>query len=284
MTSEWAPRRDAFKALHERGCFVLPNPWDVGTARYLAHLGFRALATTSSGFSFTKALPDTDWAVPCDMALAHIAEIVRATDLPVNADFESGYAHDPAGVAANVRLCCATGVAGLSIEDATGDPAAPLYELDHAVERIRAARAAIDEAGGDVLLTARAECYLVRHPEPLGESIRRLRLYAEAGADVLYAPGPRTRDDIRALVDAVSPKPFNLLVSSDIGLDVDEVAALGVRRISLGSALSRAAWGGFIRAATALARDGSFAPLTEAARFAELNDFFRRDLAGRETA
>ena len=276
-----AGRRAAFRALHAQGCFVMPNPWDVGTARYLAGLGFPALATTSSGFSFSQALPDTDWAVPRDMALAHIAAMVRASELPVNADFESGYAHDPDGVAANVRLCCETGVAGLSIEDATGDPAAPLYGLPDAVDRIRAAREAIDAAGADVLLTARAECFLVGHPDPLPESIRRLRAYVEAGADVLYAPGPRRPDDIRALVEAVAPKPFNLLVSSDVGLDVAAVAALGVRRISLGSALARAAWGGFTRAATALARHGSFAPLAEAAPFGELNDFFRRDLASR---
>jgi 2-methylisocitrate lyase-like PEP mutase family enzyme len=243
-------RRAAFRDLHAAGCFVMPNPWDVGTARYLAGLGFPALATTSSGFSFSRALPDTDWAVPVEMALAHIAEMVRASDLPVNADFESGYAHDPEGVAANVRLCCGTGVAGLSIEDATGDPSAPLYDLSHAVDRIRAARAAIDEAGADVLLTARAECFLVGRPDPLPDSIQRLRAYAEAGADVLYAPGPRRPEDIRALVEAVAPKPFNLLVSADIGLDVAAVAALGVRRISLGSGLARAAWGGFIRAAS----------------------------------
>lgn len=278
---DWSPRRAAFRKLHESGCFVIPNPWDVGTARYLAGLGFQALATTSSGFSFSRGLPDMDWAVPRDMALAHIADMVRATDLPVNADFESGYAHDPSDVAENVRLCCGTGIAGLSIEDATGDPQAPLYGLDHAVARIRAARDAIDAASADVLLTARAECYLVGHPDRLAESIRRLRAYAEAGADVLYAPGPRRPEDIQALVEAVAPKPFNLLVSSDIGLSVPQIAALGVRRISLGSALSRAAWGGFIRAATALANEGSFAALADAARFGELNDFFRHDLAGR---
>lgn len=280
----WAARRAAFAALHREGCFVMPNPWDVGTARYLAGLGFPALATTSSGFSFSQGRPDMDWAVPRDMALAHIAEIVRASDLPVNADFESGYAHQPEEVAINVRLCCETGVAGLSIEDATGDPAAPLYDLPLAVERIRAARSAIDAHGGGVLLTARAECFLVHHPEALHESIRRLRAYAEAGADVLYAPGPRARDDIRALVEAVAPRPFNLLVGSDPGLSTAEVEALGVRRISLGSALARAAWGGFLRAATALARDGSFAPLADAAPFVELNEVFRRDYAawGRE--
>ena len=275
-------RRAAFRRLHEGGCFVIPNPWDIGTARYLAHLGFKALATTSSGFSFTRALPDTDWAVPCDMALAHIAEIVAATDLPVNADFESGYAHDPEGVAENVRLCVETGVAGLSIEDSTGDRDEPLYDLDHAVDRIRAARAAIDSTGADVLLTGRAECYLVGHADPLRESIRRLEAYAEAGADVLYAPGPRKRDDIRAIVSAVAPKPVNLLMSSNTGLKVADIAELGVRRISVGSSLARAAWTGFIRAARLIGEEGSFAGFDGSVSFAELNGFFRKDLAERK--
>src|SRR5260370_37968538 len=205
-------RRAAFRKLHERGCFVIPNPWDIGTARYLRRLGFRALATTSSGFAFSRGLPDTDSAVSRDMALGHIADIVAAVDLPVNADFQSGYAHEPEGVAENVRLCVETGVAGLSIEDATGDRARPLYDLALAVERIKAARTAIDESGADVLLTGRAECHLVGHPEPLKESIRRLQAYAEAGADVLYAPGPRDSRDIKAIVSA-SPKPVNVLVS-----------------------------------------------------------------------
>jgi 2-methylisocitrate lyase-like PEP mutase family enzyme len=273
--------RAAFRALHEGGCFVIPNPWDAGTARYLRHLGFQALATTSSGFSFTKALPDTDWAVPVEMALGHIAEIVEATELPVNADFESGYAHDPEGVAENVRRCAATGVAGLSIEDATGDKDRPLYELELAVERIRAARAAIDESGGEVLLTGRAECFLVGHADPLKESIRRLQAYAEAGADVLYAPGPRKRDDIKAIVEAVAPRPVNVLMSSNVGLTVPDLGALGVRRISVGSALSRAAWGAFIRAAKAMVEEGSFAGFDGSVSFAELNGFFRRDLQDR---
>jgi 2-methylisocitrate lyase-like PEP mutase family enzyme len=276
-------RRAAFRALHESGCFVIPNPWDVGTARYLRRLGFKALATTSSGFSFTKALPDTDWAVPVEMALAHIAEIVEATELPVNADFESGYAHEPEGVAGNVKRCVATGVAGLSIEDSTGDKAKPLYDLPLAVERMQAARAAIDEAGADVLLTGRAECYLVGHPAPLKESIRRLQAYAEAGADVLYAPGPRKREDIKAIVEAVAPKPVNLLMSSNVGLKVEDVAELGVRRISVGSSLARAAWTGFIRAAKAIAEEGSFGGFDGAVSFAELNGFFREDLKERSS-
>ena len=274
----FAARRAAFCKLHESGCFVIPNPWDVGTARYLRHLGFKALATTSSGFSFSKGLPDTDWAVPRDMALAHIEEIVAATDLPVNADYESGYAHEAEEVAQNVRLCVETGVAGLSIEDASGNPDKPLYDLDHAAERIRAARTAISATGTNVLLTARAECYLVGHPDPLKESLRRLQAYAEAGADVLYAPGPRTREDIKAIVDAVAPKPVNILMTMNTGLMVKDIAALGARRISVGSSLARAAWGAFISAARLIAEEGSFAGFDDAVAFADINEFFRRDL------
>jgi 2-methylisocitrate lyase-like PEP mutase family enzyme len=274
-------RRAAFRKLHESGCFVIPNPWDIGTARYLRHLGFKALATTSSGFSFSKGLPDTDWAVPRDAALTHIADIVAATNLPVNADFESGYAHEAEEVAHNVRLCVDTGVAGLSIEDATGNPDKPLYELGHAAERIKAARMAMDATGADVLLTARAECYLVGHPDPLKESIRRLLAYAEAGADVLYAPGPRTRADIKAIVDAVAPKPVNILMSMNTGLTVADLAVLGARRISVGSSLARAAWGGFIGAARLIAEEGSFAGFDGAIAFDDLNEFFRRDLKER---
>jgi 2-methylisocitrate lyase-like PEP mutase family enzyme len=282
-STDLGARRAAFRSLHESGCFVIPNPWDSGTARYLRHLGFQALATTSSGFSFSRGLPDTDWAVPRDMALAHIAEIVGATDLPVNADYESGYAHAPEEVAHNVRLCVETGVAGLSIEDATGKPDKPLYDLDHAAERIRAARAAIDATGADVLLTGRAECYLVGHPDPLKESIRRLQAYAEAGAGVLYAPGPRRREDIKAIVDAVAPKPVNILMSTNTGLTVADAAALGARRISVGSSLARVAWGAFIGAARLIAEEGSFAGLDGAIAFADLNEFFRRDVRDRST-
>ncbi len=273
----FASRRAAFARLHESGCFVMPNPWDIGTARYLQHLGFPALATTSSGFAFGRGLPDTDWAVPRDAMLAHIAEIVGATDRPVNADFESGYAHDPEGVAHNVALCLETGVAGLSIEDATGDRARPLYDIGHAAERIRAARAAIDASGTGALLTARAECYLVGHPDPLREAVRRLEAYAEAGADVLYAPGPRTRQDIRAVVEAAGPKPVNILMSGPAGLTVDDLAALGARRISVGSALARAAWGGFMRAAEEIAREGRFDAFAANRPFDEINAFFRND-------
>jgi 2-methylisocitrate lyase-like PEP mutase family enzyme len=267
--TDFAPRRAAFRRLHESGCFVIPNPWDIGTACYLRQLGFQALATTSAGFAFSIGMPDADWAVPRDLVLKHITEIVSATDLPVNADFESGYSQESQSVAANVRLCVDTGVAGLSIEDATGDREKPLYDLPLAVERIQAARSAI----GDALLTGRAECFLVGHPDPLRESIRRLQAYAEAGADVLYAPGVRERADIKAIVAAVHPKPVNVLAPG--GLTVSDLAELGVRRVSVGSSLARAAWTGFIRAAKLIAEEGSFAGLEGAVPYSELNEFFR---------
>lgn len=256
----------------------MPNPWDAGSARYLRHLGFEALATTSAGLAFSRGLPDTDWAVPRDVALAHIADIVAALDLPVNADFESGYAHSPEALAENVRLCIETGVAGLSIEDATGDRTQPLYELPAAVERIQAARAAIDSTGSGVLLTARAECFLTGHAEPFRESVRRLQAYAQAGADVLYAPGIDTRDGIRNLIAEVGQRHVNILMSRNAGLSVADLAELGVRRISVGSALARAAWTGFIKAAQAIAQDGSFAGFDGMTPFGELNGFFREDL------
>jgi 2-methylisocitrate lyase-like PEP mutase family enzyme len=279
--SNFTARRTAFRQLHKSGCFAIPNPWDIGTARYLRHLGFKALATTSSGFAHSIGLPDAAWAVTRDMALGHIAEIVSAVDLPINADFEAGYAHEPEAVAANVSLCVETGVAGLSIEDATGDREHPLYELPLAIERTKAARAAIDASGADVLLTARAECYLVDHPEPLREAIRRLQAYAEAGADVLYAPGPRTREDIQAIVASVNPKPVNVLMSANTGLKVSDLAAMGVRRVSVGSSLARAAWTGFIRAAKEIADDGNFAGFAGAVPYRELNGFFQKDFAER---
>jgi 2-methylisocitrate lyase-like PEP mutase family enzyme len=274
LAVDFAPRRAAFRKLHESGCFVIPNPWDVGTSRYLAHLGFQGLATTSAGLAFSLGLPDADWAVPRDVVLKHIAEIVSATDLPVNADFESGYAHDPQGVAESVRLCVETGVAGLSIEDTTGDREKPLYDLPAAVERMRAARLAIDGTKSGVLLVGRAECFLVKHAEPLRESIRRLQAYAEAGADVLYAPGVRDRADIQTIVEAVRPKAVNVLMGA--GMKASDLAELGVRRVSLGSSLARAAWGGFIRAAKLLAEDGSAAGLDGAAPYADLNAFFSK--------
>jgi 2-methylisocitrate lyase-like PEP mutase family enzyme len=269
----FSARRAAYRKLHESGCFVIPNPWDAGSALYLRHLGFKALATTSAGHAFSLGLPDA--AVSRDAMLANIAAIVAAVDLPVNADFESGYASDPAGVATNVRLCVATGVAGLSIEDATGDPANPLFELPRALERIRAARAAIDASNSGVVFTARAECFLVGHPDPLKESLRRLTAYAEAGADVLYAPGVATREDIKTLVSAVSPKPVNILMSRNTGLTVPDLADLGVRRISVGSSLSRAAWTAFMHAAEAIAKEGSFSGFDDLVPYAEINSFFR---------
>ncbi|HEX3470480.1 MAG TPA: isocitrate lyase/phosphoenolpyruvate mutase family protein [Silvibacterium sp.] len=274
---DYRARRAAFRKLHESGCFVIPNPWDVGSARYLRGLGFKALATTSSGFAFSRGLPDAEWAVPREVALAHIAEIVAAVDLPVNADFQAGYADEPEGVAENVRLCVETGVAGLSIEDRRGDREKALYEFPVAVERIRAARTAIDALGADVLLTARAECFLVGLADPLREAVRRLEAYAEAGADVLYAPGPQTREQIDAIIAAVSPKSVNVLMSANTGLRMADLAALGVRRISVGSSLARAAWTGFIRAAKLIAEEGNFAGFEGLTPGAELNEFFRKD-------
>jgi 2-methylisocitrate lyase-like PEP mutase family enzyme len=271
---EIAERRAAFRLLHASGCFVIPNPWDIGTALYLRHLGFKALATTSAGFALSRGLPDYG-TMTASMVLRHVAEVVAATDLPVNADFQDGFAPTHQGVSENVRLCIETGVAGLSIEDSTADRAKPLYEISEAVERVRAARAAIDSSRADVLLTARAECLLVGHPRPLEESIRRLQAYAEAGADVLYAPGLKTREAIQAVIEAVSPKPVNVLVSSDMGLSVSDIAALGARRISVGSALARAAWTGFMRAAAAIAKDGVFSGFRDLVPLAELDNFMR---------
>jgi len=276
-----AEKRRTFRQLHESGCFVIPNPWDTGTTRYLQHLGFKALATTSSGAAFSMGLPAEDWALTRDPMLAHIRTIVEATDLPVNADFESGYADDPAQVGENVRLCVETGVAGLSIEDSTGDASRPLYDFDLAVARIRAARAAIDRAGDDVLLVGRSEGFIAGAPD-LDETIRRLKAYSAAGADCLYAPGIRTREQINAVVDAVAPKPFNLLIGAPIGLTVKDAAALGVRRISVGGALSRAAWGGFMRAAQGLVA-GTFDALADAASGGDLNRLFTDDVKRRRS-
>jgi 2-methylisocitrate lyase-like PEP mutase family enzyme len=275
-------RREAFRALHEQGCFVIPNPWDVGSARYLQYLGFAAVATTSAGFAFSQGLPDTDVAVSRERTLRNIAEIAAAVDVPVNADFSSGYGATPEDVADSVTRCAATGVAGLSIEDATGEPATPLYELPLALERVQAAREAIDRSGGGVLLTARAECYHTGHPDALRESIRRLQAYAEAGADVLFAPGPQRPEEIRALVQAVHPKPLNLLVVGDIGLGVDDVAALGVRRISVGGAFALAGWTAFMRAAEGLKANGSFSGLAGLTPYADINGFLAADLRARE--
>ena len=273
-----ADKRRTFRALHEQGCFVIPNPWDVGTARYLQHLGFKALASTSAGFAFAEGFADN--AITRDMALAHLRELVAATDIPVNADFEGGFADAPAGVAESVTLAVATGVAGLSIEDSTGDKANPLYDFDLAVARIRAARAAIDTAGGDVVLTARSEGFLVGRPD-LDETIHRLKAFAAAGADCLYAPGLRTRELIGAVINAVAPKPVNIIMSGALGITVAELAALGARRISVGSALSRTAWGAFIRAAKQIAEEGRFDAFAEGAPHPELNAFFADDMKTR---
>ena len=266
-----AERRKIFRTLHDTGCFAIPNPWDVGTARYLQHLGFKAIATTSAGFAFSRGLPDG--AVGRDLMLEHIHEIVEGSDLPVNADFENGYADEPKAVAENVRLCLETGVAGLSIEDNSGRKDQPLYDIDLAAERIRAAKSAT-EPGGAVLV-ARAECFLVGQDD-IDEVIRRLTAYANAGADCLYAPGIRQREHISAIVQAVAPKPVNLLIGGAIGLSMTDAAALGVRRVSVGGAFSRAAWGGFIRAAKELAEHGTFDELAHAAPHGELQNLFKK--------
>ena len=269
-----AAKRRAFRELHSSGCFVVPNPWDIGSARFLQGLRFKALATTSSGFAWSQGRTDGD--VPLDMVLAHLRQLVEVIDVPLNADFENGFAVDAAGVAANVRLAIETGVAGLSIEDATGRAGDPLFDIDTAVERIRAARSAIDRAGEDVVLVGRAEGFLQGRPD-LDEAIARLKSYANAGADCLYAPGLRSREQIAAVVAAVAPKPVNVLIGWASDLTVMDIAALGVRRISIGGALARSAWGGFIRAAKLLAEQGRFDGFTGAASSQELADFFVND-------
>lgn len=270
--SSTAEKRRAFRALHESGCFVLPNPWDVGTARFLESLGFAALATTSAGFAFSRGLPDGG--VRCGDMLAHVRDVVEATRVPVNADFESGYGATPDEVAANVRACVDTGVAGLSIEDSTGDANAPLYPFDEALARLRAARRAVDEAGADVVLTARSEGFIVGRPD-LEETIRRLVAYAGAGADCLYAPGVIRREQVSAVVEAVAPKPVNVLASGS-GVTVAELAALGVRRISVGSTLARVAWTAFMGAAREIAERGTFGRFGDLETHGDLNALFRR--------
>ena len=269
-----SPAVAAFRKLHESDCFILPNPWDTGTALYLAHLGFKALATTSAGMAFSRGLPDSVDALGRDDMLAHIRELVVATSLPVNADFQSGFADDPLGVSENVTQCVHTGVAGLSIEDAVGN--AKLYEHKLAVERIVAARDAIDKSGSGVVLTARCEAFLVGHPEPLRTAIDRLVDFAAAGADCLYAPGVRDMQSIATIIKAVAPKPINVLISAPgPELSFERLRDLGVRRISVGSALARVAWGAFIRAAESLAQS-SFHELADAAAFSTLNALFHK--------
>jgi len=281
---------ETFRALHESGCFVLPNPWDAGSAIYLERAGFKALATTSAGFAFSKGLPDGPAFVPRDMMLDHFREVAAATNLPVNADFQNGYADDPEAVAESVRLCVATGVAGLSIEDSTSDNAKPLYDFDLAVARIVAARDAIDSvskpaavaAGSSersVVLTARCEAYLVGDADPLHTSLERLVAFSEAGADCLYAPGVTDLREISEIVKAVAPKPLNVLVSTNnCNVTVTQLADLGVRRISVGGALARAAWSGFIRAASEIHERGTFKSFADATPFGELTELFLKRL------
>jgi 2-methylisocitrate lyase-like PEP mutase family enzyme len=261
-----------FRSLHESGCFVLPNPWDPGSARYLAHLGFKALATTSAGFAFSRGLPDRVAAITTERMLSHFREIAEATPLPVNADFQNGYADDPEDVMANVTRCIETGVAGLSVEDSTGKADAPLYERELAIDRVRAARAAIDDSGIPVVFTARCEVWLVGDPDARQIALDRLVAYADAGADCLYAPGVRQPEDIAAIVKAVSPKPVNVLMAGP-GLTLGQLTDLGVRRISVGAALARVAWGAFIHAAQSIAETGSFDSLSGVTT-ANLNQLF----------
>jgi 2-methylisocitrate lyase-like PEP mutase family enzyme len=265
-------KRREFRRLHESGCFAIPNPWDIGTAKYLQHLGFKAIATTSAGFAFSRGL--SDGAVKRDDMLAHVKELVEATDIPVNADFENGYADDPNWVAENARLCAETGVAGLSIEDVADRKESPIYDVNLAVERIHAVREAIDTTG--VLLVGRAEGFLVGR-ENIGQVIKRLVAYSEAGADCLYAPGFKERDHIKAIIAAVAPKPVNILIGGAIGLTMRDAAELGARRVSVGGAFARAAWGGFIRSAKELIQKGSFEELASAMSYAELQNFFGQD-------
>jgi 2-methylisocitrate lyase-like PEP mutase family enzyme len=267
-----ADKRRTFHRLHEGGCFVIPNPWDVGSARYLQSLGFKALATTSSGFAWSHG--HRDGGMSRDRVLEHLTQMVEATDVPINADFEHGFAPDAAGVAESVRLAVETGVAGLSIEDSTGQEAQPLFDLDAAVMRIRAARQAIDKAGGDAMLVGRAEGFLHGQPD-IEQIVVRLKAYANAGADCLYAPGIRSAQDIRAVVAAVAPKPVNLLVGFNADLTLADIAALGVRRVSVGGALARAAWGGFMRAVKLIAEQGRFDGFADAASGNTLNTIFR---------
>jgi len=261
-----------FRRLHESGCFVIPNPWDLGSARILQGLGFKALATTSAGFAWSQGHADN--AVTVDMVLDHLRAISAAVEIPVNADFEGGFAVAPEGVAVNVSAAVQTGIAGVSIEDSTGDAADPLFEFGLSVERIHAARRAIDASGTGVLLTARSEGFIVGRPD-LDETLRRLSAYAEAGAECLYAPGIRTTEQITAVVKAVAPKPVNVLVGTDFAT-VSQLAGLGVRRISVGGALARTAWAGFLAAAKEIATDGTFKGLAAAVPFAEINGAFTR--------
>lgn len=263
-----------FRDLHVAGSFVMPNAWDAGSAVALASLGFRALATSSAALAFARGRPDRPSSIGLETTLDNVREVVRATRLPVNADFQAGYGATPDAVAANVRRCVEAGAAGLSIEDATGEAGRPLYELGEALDRLRAAREAIDASGRPVVLTARAETFLVGHPRPLESALERLVAFAETGADCLFAPGVRLRDDVTAIVEAVAPKPVNVLVANPAWMTAESLAELGVRRVSVGSALARVAWAGFLAAARSIATSGSFRSLEGAAPFAALDDLF----------
>ncbi len=265
-------KRATFRELHETGCFVIPNPWDVGTALYLQHLGFKALASTSAGFAFSRGHADNE--VPRDAVLAHLSELVEATDVPINADFEGGYASEPAEVAENVRLGAATGVAGISIEDSTCDADAPLYPIEFATERIRAARKALDAHAPEVMLIGRAECFFAGRRD-LQETIARLLAYSDAGADCLFAPGITTKEEIAAVVSAVAPKPVNVLMFKPLGMTVNDLGALGVRRISVGGGLARAAWGEFDRAAREILEHGTVETFSQSLPTPTLNGLFR---------
>jgi len=269
---ETARRRAAFRQLHAQGCFVLPNPWDVGSARYLQRHGFQALASTSAGCAWSEGRPDG--AVSLEVTLEHLRLMAGATSLPLNADFGDGFGATPDEVGAAVAAALDTGIAALSIEDASAVAGAPLRPLEEAVQRLAAARAAIDRAGADVLLVGRAENFFVGVPD-LEDTLQRLRAYAAAGADVLYAPGITTHEQIMAVVAAAGPKPVNLLVGGPTPLTLQDIAALGVRRVSLGGALARAAWGGLMQATDPILRDGRFDGLQQAATGAALNDLFR---------
>ena len=269
-----ADKRRAFRKLHESGCFVIPNPWNVGSARYLQGLGFKALASTSSGFAHAQGY--ADGAMSLEMMLAHYREIADATDIPLNADFEGGFADDPEGVAKNVRLCIETGVSGLSIEDSTPDPTIPLYDFDLTVARVKATRTAIDKAGGDVVFTARSEGFIRGRPD-IDETIRRIKAFVAAGADCIYTPGIKTREHIEATVKAAAPKPVNFLNSGALGFTVNDLAAMGVRRISVGGSLARVAMHAFIKTASQISTEGKFDGFANLMTNAELNKFFADD-------
>jgi 2-methylisocitrate lyase-like PEP mutase family enzyme len=273
-----ADKRHTFHKLHESGCFVIPNPWNVGTARYLQGLGFKALATTSSGHAHSQGYPDGAQSI--EDVLDHYHELAQATDVPLNADFENGFSDDPKMVAENVIRCIETGVAGLSIEDSPNDTKTPLYDFDLTVARVKAARAAIDKAGGDVVFTARSEGFIRGRPD-LEETVRRVKAFVAAGADCIYTPGIKTREQIEAIVKAAAPKPVNFLNSGAFGFTVKDLAAMGVRRISVGGSLARVAMQAFIKTAREIANEGKFDRFANLISNPELNAFYSEDLKKR---